>query len=92
MARPKGSKNKPRRDLIEMIDKEFPTYDPIRELIKVATSKDRKIGLANKMHANEVVARYIRPQLKSVEHSVGGGGLGKISFSMELDERKDKAK
>lgn len=63
--RQKGSHNKDKQELIDMIQEKFPNYHPLLALAELAQDKDKTIRL----NASKEVCKYIVPQLKSVDHS-----------------------
>lgn len=77
MPRPKGSKNKPKRRLIQLIQEHYPDYHPVMEMAKLAnTSADDSV----KFNANKEVAKYIEPALKAIEVS-GTGENGELEVN-----------
>ena len=67
MGRPKGSLNKPKRRLLQLIQDQYPNYHPVLEMAKLANDKNAD-DLA-RFNANKEVAKYIEPALKAVEIS-----------------------
>ena len=67
MPRLKGSSNKNRDRLLRQIQQEFPDYNGLLELLKIAG--DSETTTAEKISCHTTVCRYIYPQLKAVEHS-----------------------
>jgi len=63
--RKKGSVNKRSQELIDMIKKKYPRYDPIMAMIAIAKKKGVKDEL--KLQAHKEIAKYVRPQLRSIE-------------------------
>ena len=62
--REKGTPNKERKDLVEMLKDKYPNYNPVIALAVIAnTSKDELM----RFNAHKEVAKYIAPQLKSIE-------------------------
>lgn len=64
--RQKGTVNKDKQELIDMIQEKYPDYHPLLALAELAQDKDKVIRL----NASKEVAKYIVPQLKSVDHSI----------------------
>lgn len=59
-----GTPNRQTTELIDLIRCKYPAYHPVLALVDIAnTSEDISI----KLQANKEVAKYICPQLKSVE-------------------------
>ena len=83
--RPKGSHNKNKQELIDMIQAEYPDYHPLLALAKIAnTDIERCIGFSDgepvmvtdhnlKLQASKEICKYIVPQLKAVELTGKGG-------------------
>lgn len=67
MGRPKGSPNKPKRRLLQLIQDTYPGYHPVLEMAK--TANDPEADLNTRFNANKEVAKYIEPTLKAVEIS-----------------------
>lgn len=63
----KGSQNKNKDRLLRTIQEEFPNYNPLLELVKIANSEEATT--AEKITCNKEVAQYVNPKLKAVEHS-----------------------
>ena len=73
MGRPKGSRNKRTAELAELLAKQFPGYDPVTAM--AAMANDKSLDETLRLAANKEVAKYVRPQLKAIEHSTQGGGM-----------------
>jgi len=80
MGSPKGSLNKRTRSLEAMVKREFPNYNAIIELVKIAT--DEKTPRAEKVAANKEVANYLYPKLKSMEVRQESDNNIQISWQM----------
>jgi len=65
--RKKGSPNKDKQELIDMIQEKFPEYHPLLAMAEIAN--DDKSDKNLQLQASKEVAKYIVPQLKSVDHS-----------------------
>ena len=62
--REKGTPNKERKDLVELLNDKYPNYNPVIALAVIAnTSKSELL----RFQAHKEVAKYIAPQLKSIE-------------------------
>lgn len=59
-------------------------YDPVVALALVAV--DRRTTLADKIKCNSEVAQYVRPKLKSIDHSVDPDTAETIARRTELSE------
>ncbi len=81
--RTKGTSNKDKQELIDMIQEEYPDYHPLLALAKIAnTDITRCVGQDDegnaimvtdhnlKLQASKEVCKYIVPQLKSIDHVV----------------------
>ena len=79
MASRAGSPNRNKQSLLTRIQRDFPNYHPIIEMVKVATDTDDAgeyvNTLAERFNANKEVAKYVTPQLKAIEHSGDTGPL-----------------
>lgn len=51
--------------LLDLVQEEFPGYDPVLAMVKIATDNENDIFL--RFNAHKEVAKYIRPQLRAVE-------------------------
>ena len=78
MARPKGSKNQPKRALLKLIQEQYPDYHPVLEMAKVANDKGADETL--RFNANKEVAQYIEPKRKAVEHTGEDGGALQVEI------------
>ena len=67
MGRPKGSLNKPKRRLLQLIQDKYPNYHPVLEMAKLANDKEADDLV--RFNANKEVAKYVEPALKAVEIS-----------------------
>lgn len=67
MGRAKGTPNKNKGKLLRSIQNEFPEYDPLLELVKIA--HDSESTPSEKIACHKEVAQYVNPKLKAVEHS-----------------------
>lgn len=79
--RQKGTVNKDKQELIEMIQEKFPGYHPLIALAEIANDSESDKNL--KLQASKEVCKYIVPQLKSVDnrHSISEGA--KFSLIIE---------
>jgi hypothetical protein len=71
--RQKGTRNKRTQELTELLEKRFPGYDPVSAM--AAMANDTSLDETLRLSANKEVAKYVRPQLKAIEHSTQGGGM-----------------
>lgn len=83
MGRPAGSRNKPKRRLLALLQEQYPDYHPVLELAKIANDKDADPRA--RFDANKEVAKYVEPVMKAV-HTTDGGDQ---SFEEWLDELED---
>ena len=80
--RQKGTANKDKQELIDMIQDKYPDYHPLLAMAKIAnTDIKRCVGVDEdgaaimvtdeniKLQASKEVCKYIVPQLKSIDHS-----------------------
>ena len=75
MARPKGSRNKPKRALLALLQEQYPNYHPVLEMARIAHDTEDESIRAN-MHKE--VAKYVEPMLKAVEVTGDEGGPVKV--------------
>lgn len=66
----KGCKHKINRDIVGLLDSL--KCNPIEGLARIATND--KVDISVRVHAYGKLARYVHPELKSVEHTGPGGG------------------
>ena len=71
MGRPAGSSNKNKNRLMRAIREEFPEYDPLMELVKIAMSEstDNPVSVSERIACHKEVAQYVNPKLKAIEVS-----------------------
>ncbi len=62
--RQKGTPNRDRKDLLEMLNEKYPNYHPVIAMVKIAHKSKNEVL---RFQAHKEVAKYIAPQLKSVE-------------------------
>ena len=94
--RAKGTANKDKQELIDMIQAEYPDYHPLLALAKIAnTDIDRCVGFTDgepvmvtdhnlKLQASKEICKYIVPQLKSIDHSIDN----KHNITVTIGENK----
>ena len=63
--REKGTPNKERKELFELLSDKYPDYHPVVSMEDIAN--DLKQDKTLRFQANKEVAKYICPQLKAVE-------------------------
>jgi len=68
MGRVAGAPNKNKSLLIRTIKKQFPDYDAIIELVRIAVDTDNDVSV--RLQANKEVAQYVYPKLKAIEVAV----------------------
>lgn len=64
--RGKGTPNKDKQELIEMIQEDYPDYHPLLALAEIANGKGKE---DLKLQAHKEICKYIVPQLKSIDIS-----------------------
>jgi len=64
--RQKGTANKDKQELIEMIQEQFPGYHPLKALAAIANGNGKD---DLKIQAHKEICKYIVPQLKSIDIS-----------------------
>ena len=85
----KGTPNKDKVELRELIAQKHPGYHPVLALADIAN--DKKVGLDNRMMAHREVAKYMEPQLKAIEHTTGDEDKG-LTFVMHLTEQRKRSR
>ena len=65
MGRPKGSMNRPKRALINLLNEKYPGYHPVLSMADIANDMSNGIELRAQMHKE--IAQYVTPKLKAVE-------------------------
>lgn len=78
----KGTANKDKQDLIDMIQAEYPDYHPLLALAEIAN--DPKSDTSLKLQASKEICKYIVPQLKSIDHSF----VDKLNITVRVNGRK----
>ena len=77
MARPKGSLNRPKRRLLQILEEKYPGWHPVAQLADIAN--DIENDLKTRMDAAKEVAQYVTPKLKAVEiHDNTATGLSDL--------------
>jgi len=85
--RPKGSKSKRTMELAELLEARFPGYDPVIQLSEFA--HDESLDMTIRSSCAKEVAKYVRPQLKAIEHSTQGGGMNIVWSTGVPDAAED---
>ena len=71
--RKKGTVNKTKQTLLDMIQEKHPGWHPVTAMAELA--QDESIEMNHRVTCYKEVAKYVAPQLKAVEHNVTAGGL-----------------
>lgn len=66
--RPKGTPNKQKKELWELMRERFPDYHPVLAMTDIATNEENELNL--RLMAHKEVAKYVCPQLKAVEQNL----------------------
>jgi hypothetical protein len=66
--RPKGTPNKQKKELWELMRERFPNYHPVLAMTAIATNEENELNL--RLMAHKEVAKYLCPQLKAVEQNI----------------------
>lgn len=66
-----GSHNKLTTEIKQLIEENFPTYHPVLSLIEIANDLNNEVTI--RLQANKEVAKYVCPQLKSIEVKENNG-------------------
>lgn len=65
LARPVGSTGRKRRLLTDLLRQEFPDYDPVIDMARIATDPTTEVSV--RLAASKEVAQYIHHKLRAVE-------------------------
>ena len=60
-----GTPNKATTEIRQLLEENFPNYHPVLSLVAIANDLDNDVSI--RLQANKEVAKYICPQLKSIE-------------------------
>jgi hypothetical protein len=63
--RPKGSPNKNKQALLNLLQSQYPDYHPVLEMAKIAHDENANLALRASMHKE--IAQYVTPKLKAVD-------------------------
>ena len=90
MGRPKGSSNKNKSRLLRAIQSEFPKYDPLVELIRIAISEDS--STSERIACHKEVAQYVNPKLKAIEMDLSSedGSMSPKEITIKLVQADEK--
>lgn len=87
--RKKGTPNKEKQALRELLAEHYPDYHPVLALAKIATNK--RTGIDRRITCHREVAKYIEPQLKAIEHTTGDEDKG-LTFVMNLTDTRKRSR
>ena len=82
--RKKGTPNKDKKALLDLINERFPGYHPVVSMADIANDESQTMELRASMHKE--VSQYVEPKRKSVELS---GGLDARIIYKPLVKRLD---
>lgn len=68
MPRPAGTPNRDKKQLLRALQKVYPEYSPLEELIKISLNPETSV--TEQISCHKEVAQYLYPKLKAVEQSV----------------------
>lgn len=72
---------KPRRELLlGMLQKEFPSYHPLMSIARIAHNEEADLKLQFECH--KTIAKYVEPELKSIEVKGGAENRHRVSVSL----------
>ena len=81
MGRPAGSVNRPKRQLLALLQEKYPNYQPVLEMTRAAVELSKQAEETNEANlwtqastAHEKVAQYVTPKLKALEVTGPEGG------------------
>lgn len=71
VGRQKGTPNKKSVELAELMANKYPHYDPVVSMAEIAN--DPSVDLQHRITCHKEVAKYVRPQLRSmtIQGSIG---------------------
>lgn len=78
--RQKGTPNKPKQALIEMMAERWPGYHPVMAMADIAN--DDSVDLETRFAAHREVAQYVEPKRKAVEHTGPDGGPVQVAWPL----------
>ena len=87
--RKKGTPNKDKQELRDMLAEHFPDYHPVLALAKLATNK--RTSIDRRILCHREVAKYVAPQLKAIEHTTGDEDKG-LTFVMHLTDKRKRSR
>lgn len=82
--RQSGTPNADKKELSEMIAARFPDYHPVMAMVEMANDMKNEVTL--RFQANKEVAKYVCPQLKSID--VSSHESVKIKVRIKESERQ----
>lgn len=78
--RRRGTPNKRTAELLELLKKQYPKYNPVLQMAEIA--QDEEVEMSLRIQCAKEVAQYLFPKRKAVELSQGAGEP--FSFTMEV--------
>lgn len=87
--RAKGTVNKDKRALLDKIQAEFPGYDPVMAMVKIARDEEN-VDLGMRFAAHKEVAQYVTPKLKAIDHVHRGDAQAPMVVEMVTFETGDE--
>lgn len=80
-----GTPNKKSLEIRELVEERYPGYHPVLALAEIATDPTNEVTI--RLQANKEVAKYLCPQLKSIEVKEDRGDEMKIVI-VRTDDRE----
>ena len=78
MSRPAGTPNRPKRQLLALLQEKYPGYHPVVEMAAIAHDMTNDVTLRAQMHKE--VAQYVTPKLKAIEVQLEASGDLRIGW------------
>ena len=74
--------------VLKMLQSKYPGYHPLMSIAEIAHSPDPKIDWELRYNCHKTIAKYIEPELKSVQH-IDGDKRPTITISMFGEDDSD---
>ena len=71
--------------VLAMIQAKYPGYHPLMSIAEIAHNPDPNIDWELRFNCHKAIAKYIEPELKSVQH-IGGDKRPTINITMIVED------
>ena len=68
--RTKGTPNANKQELVDLLDKTYPGYNPVIQMASIA--QDESVEMVHRVQCAKEIAGYIFPKRKSIESNITG--------------------